>query len=67
VEHVYDPYTCLPNLWPYYFSANSGVMSPTIPTNPRPAFRDEVARDSEMMSPTVSTISRGARAVIGRV
>jgi hypothetical protein len=47
--------------------ANSGVMSPTIPTNPRPAFRDEVARDSEMMSPTVSTISRGARAVIGRV
>jgi len=48
--------------------ANSGVMSPTIPTNCRPAFRDEVARDSDLMSPTVPTFARpGAGAIIGSV
>ena len=36
-------------------SANSGVMSPTIPINRRPQFRAEVARHSDLKSPAVPT------------
>jgi predicted YcjX-like family ATPase len=35
--------------------ANSGVMSPTIPRNCRPRFRTEVARHSDLKSPTFPT------------
>ena len=35
--------------------ADSGVMSPAIPTNRRPAFRAEVARHSDLMLPTIPT------------
>jgi hypothetical protein len=39
-------------------SADSGVMSPTIPGNCRPGFRDEVARDSDIVSPTIPRFGR---------
>jgi hypothetical protein len=35
--------------------ADSGVMSPAIPTNGRSALRAEVARPSDLKSPTIPT------------
>nr|WP_321985974.1 hypothetical protein [uncultured Lichenicoccus sp.] len=34
--------------------ADSGVVSPGIPRNASPPFRDDVAQDSDLKSPTIS-------------